>query len=53
MPFVLFAQTKQISGTVTDTTGTGIPLVTVTEKGTQNSTATTADGKFKLNILVK
>jgi len=50
MPFILCAQTKQVSGTVTDSIGRGIPLVTVKEKGTNNATATTNDGSFKLNI---
>ena len=40
MPFILFAQSSKISGTVTDSSGRGIPSVTVTEKGTKNSAAT-------------
>lgn len=49
-PFILFAQGKKISGTVTDSSGRGIPSVTVTEKGTKNSAATTSDGAFSLNV---
>ncbi|MEP6467560.1 MAG: SusC/RagA family TonB-linked outer membrane protein, partial [Parafilimonas sp.] len=49
-PLILFAQNKKISGAVTDSTGRGIPSVTVTEKGTHNSTATTSDGSFTLSV---
>ncbi|MEP6684036.1 MAG: TonB-dependent receptor, partial [Parafilimonas sp.] len=50
MPFFLFAQSKKITGTVTDSSGRGIPSVTVTEKGTKSSAATNSDGSFTLNI---
>ena len=49
-PFGVFAQAKKISGVVTDSTGKGIPSVTVTEKGTLNSTATRNDGSFTINV---
>ncbi|HSQ44040.1 MAG TPA: TonB-dependent receptor plug domain-containing protein, partial [Ginsengibacter sp.] len=49
-PFFLFAQSKKITGTVTDSSGRGIPLVTVTEKGTKNSTVTISDGNFTFNV---
>jgi len=49
-PFFLFAQAKKINGTVTDSSGRGIPLVTVTEKGTKNSTVTSSDGNFDFNV---
>jgi TonB-dependent SusC/RagA subfamily outer membrane receptor len=49
-PFLLFAQSKKVTGTVTDSSGRGIPSVTVTEKGTRNSAATNSDGSFTLNI---
>ncbi len=50
MPIIVLAQTRQVTGTVTDSTGKGIPSVTVTERGTHNSTATTSNGNFTLNI---
>jgi TonB-linked SusC/RagA family outer membrane protein len=49
-PFFLFAQAKKINGTVTDSSGRGIPLVTITEKGTKNSTVTGSDGNFNFNV---
>ncbi len=49
--FALFAQTKTISGKITDAS-TKDPLVgaTVLVKGTQTGTATDADGKFTLDV---
>jgi len=49
--FALFAQTKTISGKITDAS-TKEPLVgaTVLVKGTQTGTATDADGKFTLEV---
>ena len=47
----VFAQSKiPITGTVVDSSGIGIPTVTVTEKGTRNSTATATNGSFFLNV---
>ncbi len=40
----------QISGRVTDDTGTPIPGVNVLEKGTTNGTVTDADGAYKLEV---
>ncbi|MHA4810067.1 SusC/RagA family TonB-linked outer membrane protein [Flavitalea flava] len=53
--FVLtgFAQgsTKiNVSGEVKDSSGTGMPQVTVTEKGTTNATSTGNDGRFNLAV---
>ncbi|WP_018614651.1 SusC/RagA family TonB-linked outer membrane protein [Segetibacter koreensis] len=39
-----------ITGTIVDSAGVGIPTVTVTEKGTKNSTATSTTGGFSMNI---
>jgi TonB-linked SusC/RagA family outer membrane protein len=39
-----------ISGTVTDTAGTGVPQVTVTEKGTKNSVITGDKGEFIIKV---
>ncbi len=49
--FALFAQTKTITGKITDAT-TKEPLVgaTVLVKGTQTGTATDAEGKFTLQV---
>ncbi len=45
------AQTRQLTGTVTGTTDSGpLPGVTVLVKGTQNGTATDAQGRYSLNV---
>ena len=41
-------QTKQVSGRVTDSSGTTIPGVTVIIKGTTRGTTTNLDGRFSL-----
>src|SRR6476659_8186753 len=43
-----FAQNKTINGRVTDQNGTGVPGVTVTVRGTTNSTQTAADGSYRI-----
>ena len=44
-----FAQTKTVTGTVTDQTGKGVPGVTVTVKGTSTSTQTDGNGVYRIN----
>ncbi len=44
------AQTKLVSGTVTDESGDGVIGATVMVKGTQNGTATDIDGRYALNV---
>ncbi len=44
-----FAQSKIISGKVTDAAGVSLPGVTVQIAGTQNGTVTDLDGKYHLN----
>lgn len=39
-----------VTGTVKDSTGKGIPQVTVTESGTNNATFTDANGKFTIKV---
>ena len=46
---LLYAQTE-ISGTVVDEFGEGLPGTTVVEKGTSNGTVTDLDGKFTLKV---
>ncbi len=41
---------KEISGSVTDGKGSGLPGVNVTEKGTSNGTSTDFDGKYKIKV---
>lgn len=44
------AQTRAVSGRVTDATGSALPGVTVLERGTTNGTSTGADGSFSLSV---
>ncbi|RSK45691.1 SusC/RagA family TonB-linked outer membrane protein [Hymenobacter perfusus] len=44
------AQTRTVSGRVTDAAGTGLPGVTVLERGTSNGTSTATDGSFTLSV---
>lgn len=50
MPASLFAQSRTVTGTVTDDAGTMLPGVSVVEKGTNNGTVTDAAGKFSLSV---
>lgn len=45
-----FAQTKSISGNVTDSKGLPLPGVTVVVKGTTQGTLTNADGNYDIQI---
>lgn len=49
-PFLAFSQARTVSGTVTDSTGTGIAKVSVRLKGTSSGTATGADGSFAISV---
>jgi TonB-linked SusC/RagA family outer membrane protein len=40
----------KITGSVTDSSGKGIPDATITEMGFKNSTATNSDGSFVMNV---
>jgi hypothetical protein len=44
------AYAKEIKGKVTDETGSGLPGVTVTEKGTTNGGITDVNGQFSVNV---
>lgn len=48
-----FSQTQnkiRVSGTVRDSSGIGIPQVTVAEKGTSNKTITSSEGNFSISV---
>jgi TonB-linked SusC/RagA family outer membrane protein len=45
----VLAQERQITGTVTDANGAGLPGVSVVVKGTTTGTTTNAEGKFSIN----
>ena len=46
----LFAQTRMVTGKVTDAQGVALPNASVTIKGTTTGTTTNADGIFSLNV---
>lgn len=46
----VLAQTKTVSGKVTDSKGEPVPSATVTAKGSKVNTTTAADGTFKINV---
>jgi len=46
----LLAQTRQVSGRVTDGSGNPVPNASVTIKGTNTGTTTNADGTFALTV---
>lgn len=45
-----FAQTKEVTGTVTDDAGAPLPGVSVLVKGTKTGTTTDASGKFAIQV---
>ncbi len=49
-PLLSLAQQKQITGTVTDESGSGVPDVTVSVKGSNISTRTDASGRFEIGV---
>lgn len=49
-PFMGFAQARQVSGTITSTTGDPIGDVTVTAKGTMIATVSDLQGKYSINV---
>ncbi len=45
-----FSQTRTITGSVTDETGSPVPFATVAETGTKNATTANASGEFSINV---
>lgn len=45
---LVFAQTRNISGVVTDANGKSVPFASVTVKGTKNGVTSDADGRFTI-----
>lgn len=43
-------QSRSVSGTITDDTGTALPGVNIIEKGTTNGTVTDANGNYRLSV---
>jgi TonB-linked SusC/RagA family outer membrane protein len=50
IPLLVFCQSRQVTGTVTDENGNPIAAVTIQEKGTSNGTVTGAQGTFSLAL---
>jgi TonB-linked SusC/RagA family outer membrane protein len=50
LPIFASAQTRQVSGTITNNKGEPVPLATVAEKGTTNSVAADDNGRFNITI---
>jgi TonB-linked SusC/RagA family outer membrane protein len=47
---LLHAQTKTVTGRITDATGNGLPGATITVKGTQLATVTDAEGRYTISV---
>src|SRR5215203_3540224 len=47
---VAFAQTRPVSGIVTDDKGAVVPFATVSETGTKNMTTANENGAFTINL---
>jgi len=45
---LVFAQTRNVSGIITDANGKAIPFASITVKGTKNGVTADADGKFTI-----
>jgi TonB-linked SusC/RagA family outer membrane protein len=45
---LVFAQTRNISGVVTDANGKSVPFASITVKGTKNGVTSDADGRFTI-----
>ncbi|MDQ6758143.1 MAG: SusC/RagA family TonB-linked outer membrane protein [Bacteroidota bacterium] len=50
MPLLVFSQTRQITGRITDQKGDAVPLASVTIKGTNTGTAADENGRFSINV---
>lgn len=50
MPLLVFSQSRQITGRITDQNGNAVPLASVTLKGTSTGTAADENGRFSINV---
>ena len=53
LTILAFSQTREVTGTVTDPSGTPVPGATIRLKGTRTGTSTDAMGNFKINVSPK
>ena len=49
LPFIVLAQTKTVSGVVTDSKGAPVPNVTIAVKGSKIAVTTNVNGAFTIN----
>ncbi len=49
LPFIVLAQTKTVSGVITDSKGAPVPNVTITVKGSKTAVSTNVNGAFTIN----
>lgn len=50
MPLIVFSQTRQVSGTVSNSKGDAVPLATIQEKGTAVSAVANDKGQFTIKV---
>ncbi|MBA3674284.1 MAG: SusC/RagA family TonB-linked outer membrane protein [Chitinophagaceae bacterium] len=50
MPLLVFSQSRQVTGRITDSKGDAVPLASVTLKGTSTGTAADENGRFSINV---
>jgi len=50
IPLLVFSQSRQVTGTVTDDKGDPLPNVSVLQKGTSSGTITDSKGNFVINV---
>jgi TonB-linked SusC/RagA family outer membrane protein len=50
IPLLVFCQSRQVTGTVTNQNGEPVPLATVQQKGTKNGVTAKNDGTFSINV---
>ncbi len=49
-PLLVFSQTRQVTGTITDANGTPVPLASVIVRGTNTGVAADENGRFSLPV---
>src|SRR3990170_5334548 len=50
LPMSVFSQSRVLTGTVTNATGSPIPFATIEIKGTNSSTMAAENGKYSINV---
>lgn len=50
LPILVFSQSRQITGTVSDEKGQPLAFVSVIQKGTQNGTTTNEKGTYSISV---